>query len=75
MEDTSEQLQTFSVVCRTLWQKEDMEGTEEMKLTTVASNSSVHIFLLEVAMPRAGAAENEWGVNSYSDKLLSTHPE
>lgn len=57
------------------YQKKDMEGTERMNLDRVASDSSVHIFLLEAAMPRAGAAKNECGVNSYSDKRLSTHPE
>lgn len=57
------------------YQKRDEEGTERMKLDRVASNSSVHIFLLEAAMPRAGAAESECDENSYSDKHLSTHPE
>lgn len=42
-----------------------------MKLARVASNSSVRIFLLEVTVPRAGAAQNERGVNSYSASILA----
>lgn len=48
-----------------------MEGTQGMKLARVVSNSSVHISLLEVTVPRAGAAQNEWGVNSYSASILA----
>lgn len=52
-----------------------MEATERIKLARVVSNTTVHIFLLEIAIPEAGAAENEQGVNFYLDRHLSTYPE
>lgn len=57
-----------------LWQQGDVEGTEGTQPARVVPNTTIHIFLLHVATPRAGAAENEQGGHFYPDQHLGTHP-
>lgn len=73
--DTPEQLWTHFQLSSNLWQQGDVEGTEGTQPARVASNTTIHIFLLDVAAPRAGAAENEQGGHFHPDQRLGTHRE